>query len=173
MLVMWRLGMGKLMNAWPDVFGRIMVILHTGRVTGLPRKAPVNYTIIDDDIYCTAGFGTNCDWYQNILKTPGVEVWLPDGWWFGEAEDVTAVDNSLDTMREVLIASGFAAWLFGMFPKQMSDEELASITKDYRLIRIRRLEPRTGPDGPGDLAWVWQIATFLLLPLVFCRRKRR
>ena len=57
MLLMWRLGLGRWINLWPEVGGRIMVITHTGRKTGMRRRTPVNYTIANGDIYCTAGFG--------------------------------------------------------------------------------------------------------------------
>ncbi len=40
-------------------------------------------------------------------------------------------------MRQVLIASGFAAPLFaGVSPKTMNDEKLAELSAPYRLIRI-------------------------------------
>jgi hypothetical protein len=55
----------------------------------------------------------------------------------------------------------------------MTNEELDAATADYRLIRIRRTEARTGPGGPGELAWVWPLATMLLLPLVLFRRRKR
>ncbi len=173
MLLMWRLGLGPWLNIWPEGFGRIMVITHKGRKTGLKRYTPVNYTIIEGDIYCTAGFGKIADWHKNLLKDPHVEVWLPDGWWAGAAEDVSDAESRIELIREVLIASGFAAPLFGINPKQLDDQQLAAITESYRLVRIRRTEARTGPEGPGDLWWVWPLATFLLLPLVLRRRRRR
>ena len=37
MIWMWRLGFRRWINCWPSVGGRIMVIVHTGRVTGLKR----------------------------------------------------------------------------------------------------------------------------------------
>lgn len=173
MMLMWRLGLGPWLNIWPEGFGRIMVIIHKGRKTGLIRKTPVNYTIIDGDIYCTAGFGKGADWYQNMLKDPNVEVWLPDGWWAGTAEDISDADDRIDLMRAVLIASGFAAPLFGVDPKKMTNEALTKVTESYRLVRIRRKEARTGPEGPGDLWWVWPLATLLLLPMALGRRKKR
>jgi len=33
------------------------VITHTGRKTGRKRRTPVNYAVVRDDVYCTAGFG--------------------------------------------------------------------------------------------------------------------
>jgi deazaflavin-dependent oxidoreductase (nitroreductase family) len=173
MLLMWRLGLGSWINIWPQGFGRIMVVTHKGRKTGLKWQTPVNYTIINDDIYCVAGFGKVADWYKNMLKNPKVEIWLPDGWWAGTAEDISDAENRNQIMREVLIASGFAAPMFGLDPKKLSETALAEATQPYRLVRIRRTEARTGSDGPGDLWWVWPLATFLLLPLALSRRRKR
>lgn len=171
MLLLWRLGLGKFVNIWPERGGQIMVLVHRGRKTGLVRRTPVNYVIVDGDIYCTAGFGKIAHWYRNVMADPQVEMWLPDGWWAGEAEDVTGGPDHIFLMRQVLIASGFAAYAAGLDPLHMSDETLAEVTAPYRLLRIRRTAPRTGPGGPGDLAWVWPLATWILLPLALRRRK--
>jgi deazaflavin-dependent oxidoreductase (nitroreductase family) len=172
MLLMWRLGLGWMINYWPKGSGQIMVITHTGRKTGLKRQTPVNYALVDGELYCLSGFGMS-DWYRNILANPEVEVWLPDGWWAGVAEDVSQAGNRIALIRQVLIGSGFAAPLFGVNHTAMNDEELAAATADYRLIHIRRTEARTGPGGPGDLAWIWPVATMLLVPLMLLRRRRR
>jgi len=172
MMLMWRLGLGPWLNAWPEVGGRIMVIAHTGRKTGLRRTTPVNYAIADGELYCTSGFGSGSDWYRNIMANPQVEVWLPDGWWAGVAEDVTDSQARLPLLRQVLIDSGLAARAASINPATMTNEELDAATASYRLIRIRRTHARTGPGGPGDLAWVWPLATLILLPLVLFRRKR-
>jgi deazaflavin-dependent oxidoreductase (nitroreductase family) len=173
MLTMWRLGMGHWFNLWPEGWGQVMVITHTGRVTGKTHRTPVNFAILDGDIYCIAGFGQITDWYRNILINKEVEVWLPDGWWKGVAEDQSQSDDRPRIMRAVIIASGFVAPLFGIDPKELDDEALARISCSYKVVRIRRVSPKTGPGGPGDLSWVWQVATFILLPLVFIRRKKR
>ena len=163
MLLMWWLGLGKWINMWPSVGGRIMVISHTGRKTGLRRRTPVNYVLINGDVYCTAGFGRVSDWYRNIMAHTAVEIWLPDGCWFGETADVSDSEMRLPLMRQVLIASGFAAYLAGINPRAMTDEELDQATADYRLIRIHRTAACTGTDGPGDLAWILPVAAFALL----------
>ena len=173
MLLIWRLGLGQWLNAWPEVGGRILVITHTGRVTGLKRRTPLNYAIVDDNIYITAGFGMRSDWYRNLKANPQVQVWLPQGWWSGIAEEVTNPTQRLALMRQVLIGSGVVAPLFGIHPKTMTDEELDQATYSYRLVRIRRLQACTGPGGPGELAWVWPLATLILLPLALRHRKSR
>ncbi len=91
----------------------------------------------------------------------------------GVVEDISNSERRLALMRQVLIGSGFVARLFGFDPIHMSDTQLDATTAKYRLLHIRRAEARTGPGGPGDLAWVWPLATMLLLPLLLFGRKRR
>ena len=172
MLLMWRLGLGQWVNAWPDIGGRIMVIAHTGRKSGVKRHTPVNYAIVDGELYCTAGFGQIADWYRNISANPKVELWLPDGWWEGTAEEVTDSRKRLPLLRAVLIGSGIVAPAMGVDPKTMSDTAMDAVTRDYRLIHIRRSAARTGPGGPGDLAWVWPAATFVLIAMLWPRNRR-
>lgn len=184
MLLLWRLGLGGWVNGWPTVGGRILVLLHTGRKSGRRRRTPVNYfecisartgafrAAMDGDLYCTAGFGGVSDWYRNLLVNPMVEVWLPTGWWTGVAEDVTQQAGSLPILRQVLINSGFAAHMAGINPMTMTDEELRVVTKEYRLILIRRTAACTGAGGPGDLAWIWPLATLVLLLYRLLPKKR-
>ena len=172
MLLHWRLGLGPYANR-RELSGQIMVLVHVGRKTGRIRRTPVNYVILDGDVYCTAGFGAVADWYRNLLANPQVEVWLPHGWWAGLAEDVSDSPERLALLRQVLIASGFAARAAGLDPMRMSDEALDAASRSYRLVRIRRTQALTGPGGPGDLAWVWPAATAVLLGLLLLPRRRR
>jgi deazaflavin-dependent oxidoreductase (nitroreductase family) len=171
MIAMWRLGLGGMINFWPEVVGRIMVIQHIGRRSGLPRRTPVNYARIGEVIYCVAGYGEKTDWYRNVIANPQVEIWLPDGWWRGIAEELIGEARHIDLIRQVLVASGFAARAAGINPHQLDDAALDKLTAAYRLMRIQPVSARTGLGGPGELAWVWPLATMILLPLVF-RRKR-
>ncbi len=173
MVWLWRLGLGKHINIAPRYAGQIMVLQHSGRRSGKLYRTPVNYAIVHGEIYCVAGFGAVSDWYRNIIANPQVEVWLPNGWWAGIAEEVLDADLRLPILRQVLVASGFAARLFGVDALKLSDEELDRLTRDYRLIRIRRTVARTGEGGPGDLAWIWPLATFFLLFRLLKRRPRR
>ncbi len=172
MLLMWRLGLGRWVNLWPEVGGQIMVLTHTGRKTGLKRRTPVNYALVEGELYCTAGFGQGSDWYRNIVADPNVELWLPDGWWAGVVEEINDPAVQLPLLRAVLIGSGFAAYAAGLNPRSMTDEALDAATADYRLLHIRRTEARTGPGGPGDLAWLWPLSTLILMWLLFRRCRR-
>lgn len=166
MIALWRLGLGRWVNAWPAVGGRIMVLVNIGRRSGVQRRTPLNYASIDGDIYCISGFGRISDWYKNVIENPQIEVWLPEGWWAGVAIDVSDSEARLDVIRQVLIASGFASYLAGIWPRSISDAKLAEATADYRVLRIERTQSLATRGGPGDLLWVWPIATLALLILL-------
>ncbi len=168
-LLQWRLGLGWAMNLWPQGLGAYLVIVHTGRKTGLRRRTPVNYAQVDGEIYCTAGFGRESHWYRNITANPTVEIWLPDGRWQARAEDITG-SGQVALLRQVLINSGFVAPLMGIYPHTMNDDDLLRVTADYRLIHLKRLSPADGANGPGDLKWLW--LPLLLVGRMLLNRKR-
>ncbi len=169
-VLLFRMGLGSWGNG-TRYAGYVMVIKHTGRTTGLARHTPVNYAVIDGDVYCASALGKESDWYLNLLANPEVELWLPDSRWTGVAEDVSDLEQRVEVLRRVIIASGLAGPLFGVDPKRMRDEDYQQLLETYRLIRISQRKAATGPGGPGDLAWVWPLTTFLLLALLF--RKTR
>lgn len=170
MVVMWRLGLGRLMNVWPAGFGRMLVIEHVGRRSGNRYRTPVNFTKYGDDLYCVAAFGQRTDWYRNTMTDPAVTVWLPVGRWNAVLSDESTDPDRLDIIRRVLIDSGFAARLVGLDPHRMADAALARATADYRLIRIR-IGDRATPRSPADLGWVWLVVVGVVLAL--CRWRHR
>ena len=173
MVIMWRLGLGAWFKLWPEGFGQVMVITHRGRTSGQNYRTPVNYAFLGQKLYCIAGFGKIADWYQNIIANPAVEIWLPDGWWSGTAEDMSSCPERPEIMRAVVEASGFAGPMFGVDPRKLDSPELMKATRSYKIVQIHLAEARTGPGGPGELAVIWQIATFVLLGWVLILRKRQ
>jgi len=137
MVWMWKKGWGKQINISPKLLGRIMVIKHRGRKSGKEYLTPVNYAIVDGEIYCTAGFGSLSDWYRNMLVNPQVELWLPESKRLACAEDISDSPNRLFLLRQVIIASGFAGPTFGVNPKKLNDEQFDHATKEYRLVHFR------------------------------------
>ncbi len=173
MVAMWRLGLGRWMNVWPAGSGRIFVLGHTGRRTGSRRWTPLNFAIVDGELSCTAGFGTGSDWYRNVKAEPRVEVWTPGERWVGIVEDVSDHPERIRLLREVLVASGFAARVAGTDPRRMDDESLAAVTSPYRLLRIRRVAdaaPLPAHPRPGDLTWWWAVVAGSVVALGVCRR---
>ena len=136
MVFMWRIGMGRMINWWPAMTGRIMVIKHRGRKTGKEYLTPVNYAIVEHEIYCMAGFGSGTDWYRNLLANPDLQLWLPEGRQRAHATDVSDSPLRPILFREIAIASGFAAPLFGVDPRKLTDDQMAKIGKDYRFVHF-------------------------------------
>lgn len=133
---MLRIGLGWTMNIMPSVSGRIMVIKHRGRKSGKKYLTPVNYALVDGEVYCTAGFGSVSDWYKNIMANPQVVLRLPEGKRKARAEDVTDSPRRVFLMRQVIIGSGFAGPLFGVDQRKLNDEQLDAVTKEYRLVHF-------------------------------------
>jgi deazaflavin-dependent oxidoreductase (nitroreductase family) len=168
MVAMWRLGLGRWVNVWPSGPGRIFVLGHTGRRTGSRRWTPLNYAMVDGELYCTAGFGTASDWYRNVMAQPRVEVWPPGERWVGVVEEVSDHPERIPLLREVLVASGFAARVAGIDPRRMDDKSLVAATSPYRLLRIRRAEvaePLPAHPRPGDLSWWWAVVAAFAVAL--------
>lgn len=172
MVFMWKLGLGKLLNCWPKGLGQFIVLTHYGRKSGKKYLTPVNYAEIEGKVYCTAGFGVQSDWYQNIIHNPIIEIWMSNGWWKVKAQDFSNQPDRVKLMREVLVGSGFAAPLFGIHHTKMDDDELDQATKDYRLLQFVRTGERTGVDGPGEFAWIWPIISFLLIFILGTRKRK-
>lgn len=66
MVMMWRLGLGRLVNIWPRGSGRMLVLGHTGRAGGLRRWTPLNYARVDGQLYCVSGFGDRLRHGRNL-----------------------------------------------------------------------------------------------------------
>jgi len=173
MVLAYRLGQGHWLTSFPRVAPQIMILTHTGRRTGLKHKTPVAYAVVDGDVYCAVSTGEKTHWLHNIKADPHVEVWLPDGWWNGVAEEVTDPALRTPLMRQVMASSGIPARALGIHSTTTTDEELARKTAAFRLFRIHLKEERTGPGGPGDLAWVWPLVILFLLSRISRRRRRK
>lgn len=162
-VLMWKLGMSKLLNAWPAVLGKMMVVKHTDRLTGKDLYTPVNYVEENGTIFCTSFIDRYNDWMIDLVGNPQIEIWLPDGWFSAEAEIVEEGIDRTSRLKAVLNASGFAAPLMGLYPKSMDDFEFGQVAEGFRLVKIKRQSARTGPEGPGSLAWIWPLLLFAVL----------
>ncbi len=172
-VAMWKLGLGKWINILPDVLGRTMVLTHSGRKSGQAYQTPVNYAVADGDVFCVARHGRQTDWLRNVQANPQVQVWLPNGWWAGTAEEVTDDNVRIPLLRQVLINGGWLTPMTGIYPNTMTDRELLAAAGDTPVIRIRRTEARTGENGPAEYAWLWPLASLLLVLLLLRRRCKR
>jgi deazaflavin-dependent oxidoreductase (nitroreductase family) len=178
MLLLWRLGLGWQMAN--PVSGYIMVLATKGRRSGERRLVPLNFAENGDAIYCLAGFGKTTHWLLNLQADPECEVWLPDGRRLGgRAKVVAAEGRRVEMVREVLVRSGFAAKLAepGVDPSTASADVIAGLGARpghrYEIVEIELGDDVVGPDGPGDLTWVWPVVGLMgLCWYMFSRRPR-
>lgn len=140
-LRLWRWHLGWAMSIVPPLSGKTMVIGHVGRTSGLRRQTPLNYAVLEGDVWCTTH--ERAQWLRNVRASPEVTVWLPlRRPRRGHAEILPADETRVDRLRAVLLASGFAAWHFaGLHPRRDSDAVLLAECRDYRLVRIVRGDP--------------------------------
>jgi len=178
MLLMWRLGL-RWMMASPTT-GYLMVLATTGRKSGERRLVPLNFAEDGDNIFCLAGFGKTTHWLLNLQADPDCEVWLPDGRRLrGHGEIVTIESHRIARVREVLVRSGFAAKVAepGVDARTAPDSVIAALGPDrdrrYEIVEIKLGAAISGPEGPGDLTWVWPAIGAAALAGWLMRRRRR
>jgi deazaflavin-dependent oxidoreductase (nitroreductase family) len=168
MVPLFRLGLGPLVGN--PLTGYIMVLKTTGRKTGLTRYAPVNYAIIEGNVYCTAGFGKRSHWYRNLKAHPGLEVMLPGRTIQGPAEEVEDLEEKLTAFRQIMKNGGVAGFSLGFNPYTVSDEALKKKAVDYPVLRIRPTGLGSGAGDPGG--WMWGLWVGVMLGLMIRRKKQ-
>ncbi len=174
MVPAFRLGLGPVLGS--PFGGYIMVLKTRGRLTGRWRYTPLNYAIANGCVYWIAGFGKISHWYRNIIAEPNVELTLPASAVAGKAELVSDAAECQMAIRQVMINSGFAAFLFGGFnPYTLSEQRLKELAKDYLVFRLRPAGIGSGPSDPAGWRWFWPTLIFslALLRLVFWLFLRR
>ena len=163
MVPIFRLGIGPFFGN--PIWGYMMVLKTTGRKSGKTRYSPVNYAILNGNIYCMAGWGQVADWYRNLLLSPQIEMILPGRALAGIAEEVNGSTERITALRKVLKAGGFAGFMLGFNPYTASDEKLAEKTKGVPLIRIKPCGIGSGASDPGGWLWIPIVISMVLLAL--------
>ncbi|MGP3921039.1 nitroreductase family deazaflavin-dependent oxidoreductase [Nonomuraea sp. 10N515B] len=96
---LWRLPIQLFrMKLGPLVGRRIMLLTHTGRVSGRPRQAVVEIVQNDKSSYVVAsGFGPRADWYRNVMATPEVTIQIG-----GQVRQAVATPIEADEGAEIM-----------------------------------------------------------------------
>ncbi|MFF4419032.1 nitroreductase family deazaflavin-dependent oxidoreductase [Streptosporangium sp. NPDC001559] len=91
-ILLYRVGLGPLMGH------RVMLLTHTGRVSGRRRQAVIEVVHHDEHGYFAAsGFGVKADWYRNVMATPEVTVQVG-----GHVLQVTATPVETEAGAEIM-----------------------------------------------------------------------
>jgi hypothetical protein len=166
MVPIFRIGLGPFVGN--PITGYIMVLKTIGRRTGKVRYAPVNYAIVNDHLYCMAGFGSGTHWYRNLQSQPKTVIITPSGSVKGIAETIPITEEAVHIMRLLLKNSGLAGFFAGFNPYSVADAELLDRMKEYPLVRISSTGVRSGAGDPGG--WLWLlcvVVTVAILLVVF------
>ena len=168
MVPVFRMGLGPFVGN--PITGYIMVLKTIGCKTGLERYAPVNYAILDGDIYCLSGFGKIAHWYKNLQIQPQIDLILPSATLSGTAASVIDADERLRAARQILKNSGFAGFMAGYNAWKISDEDLRQKGSEMIVIRITPNGVLPGIADPSGKLWLWLtllvIALFVILASV-------
>lgn len=165
MAPLFRLGLGFLVTN--PLTGYIMTLKTKGRKSGKIRYTPVNYAIMDGNVYCMAGFGRRTHWYLNLIANPDMEMILPGRAIAARAEEVTDPEESLQAGKLIIRSSGLAGFMEGYNPFNPPEDKLKATLKRAPIIRLRPMGIGSGPaDSQG---WLWitvYVAVILALFLI-------
>ncbi|GAB4481938.1 MAG: hypothetical protein Kow00124_30190 [Anaerolineae bacterium] len=171
-ILLWRMGLGPLL-------GRIfMLITHTGRTSGLPRRTVVEYHRLEDGrkvIPCA--FGERAQWYRNIAADPRVTIQTADG-----VERVSARrlrgDDELLAAYNVLMrrnALMMRPYLESLGINPADPIELLEKRDRVYLLTFDPTDEPTPPPVEADLTGAWAVIgaalALILLPGLLRRRR--
>ncbi|HET9655495.1 MAG TPA: nitroreductase/quinone reductase family protein [Kineosporiaceae bacterium] len=139
-LVLWRLRLGWCMSICPPLLGRVMLISHTGRKSGIVRQTPVNYRMIDGSVWLMAL--PAAAWWRNLQAEPRTELHLPFRRRRGVVKEVPIDAEHLGQIRAVLTSGGWiAATLDRFHGRRASDAEVLEHVHGFHLLQVVDLEP--------------------------------
>ena len=150
---LWRLGLGPLLGR------QMMLITHTGRKSGLPRRAMTERHVYNGRAYAPSGFGGRSQWVKNLQVDPRATIQAAHG-----PESVLAVrvedDEELLGILEVLgkrYGPLYNAFLASFDIEPNREDILAKKDRLY-FIRFDPTDQSTPPPLPADLVWIWPFA---------------
>ena len=165
---LWRLGLAP-------VIGQVMMLItHTGRRSGLPRRTMVEYFKMDGVKYVASGFGSQAQWYRNIEADPHVTIQTADGVERVRARRLTDGETLLRLLERVRTRDGplYHVYLQALDVQPEKDDILAKLDRFYWLTFDPTDEP-TPPPLQADRVWVLPAIAAGLLGLLILLRKRK
>ena len=151
-IVLWRLGLAP-------VVGRLFVLLTTsGRKSGLPRRAMLEYFRSEKHLYVVSAFGAKAHWYQNLLADPRVVVQSARGAQTMRATRVTD-DEELLTIYEFFLRRypPFIGAFLNALGIENNPADVVAKKERLHFVRLEESEEAAPPPLKADLVWVWLV----------------
>lgn len=166
---LWRLGLA------PVIGHHMMLITHTGRKSGLPRRTMTECYRLDGRKYAPCAFGPKAQWYKNIAADPRVTIQTADGAESALAVRVTGDDEIVALFdavgrRAKPMLDAYLAFL------EMENNPEDIIAKKDRVywFRFDPTDEITPPPLAEDLRWLWPLSlVFLVAALLLIRGKKK
>jgi deazaflavin-dependent oxidoreductase (nitroreductase family) len=176
-VLFYRMGLGWLANT-----GHIMILTTRGRKSGEPRHVAVEYRTHGSKVFVVSGWGTQPQWYRNVLADPNVTLQMGDKTYAAQA---LVVDRPGEALRVLNLFRRRAPFVYDPLIAHMSQADevdprtLPDVSDRFTIVRFNRLdgvEPPL-PTVRVDLAWVMPVslavsAVTLVLLVVFTRARR-
>lgn len=165
---LWRLGLGPLMGQV------MMMITHTGRKSGLPRRTLVEFHRLNGKKYAPSGFGGQSQWYRNIHADPHVTIQTSDGTEHAIATRVTNDEEILALLLDKMKNRPNGDWMLKLYLEtldiQPTPEDIIAKKDRIYWLRFDPTDEPTPPPLKADLVWIWPIL-ILITVLVGLRLK--
>lgn len=163
-----RLGLRPLVGRW------FLLMTHTGRKSGQPRHTALEYRLgINGNLYSISGYGTQSQWYKNILANPIVNIQWLGGIEAYEAYPIT--DEAEFRMGIQLYQSQLSQSLDVFLQREGIANDMDSIIANrdrIYMIGFKHTDATPPATLEADLKWVWYVVTGLLALLLLRGRKR-
>jgi deazaflavin-dependent oxidoreductase (nitroreductase family) len=145
-ILLWRLGFGPL-------FGSLIMILSTqGRKSGLPRRTPLEYHVVNGRPYVVAAWPQS-DWYQNLQANTHVTVQTAAGSQSMVARRVTS-DEELSALFDYAESHPTLRMIWEALSIDFSRQSFLADRERYHIITFEPTTEITPPPLPVDLWWV-------------------
>ncbi|MBI9051792.1 MAG: nitroreductase family deazaflavin-dependent oxidoreductase [Anaerolineaceae bacterium] len=139
-ILLFKIGLG-----W--IFGkRFLLLHHTGRKSGLPRKVVLEVPKYDKETntyYVNAGFGPKSDWFRNIQKQPQNSIQVGNKTHKVIAKQVSAEESGqimLEFAKKYPFEAKFIAKGVGYYDVGDADEDWINLGREMIFVALRPVD---------------------------------
>jgi deazaflavin-dependent oxidoreductase (nitroreductase family) len=169
-VTLWRTGLGS-------IIGQVILLMtHTGRKSGLPRRTALEYQSADSGKrYVISAFGEKAQWYQNVMADPIVTIQTNRG---TEAVEVRRVTDDGEVIAAISLFMDRNPMLTTEYLRSLgikhTQEDLIANKDRFHIITFEPTDAAAPPPQEIDLKWIWWVVgAFVALRLLTGRKKRK
>ena len=161
-IYLYRMGLGRIIGQY------IILITHTGRKSGLPRRTLTEFHIAENGKkYVPSGFGAKAQWYKNIMADPRVTLQSKDGIEHMRGYRVTD-DAELLMVHGLIGRRNPVMWTAYLENRGVENSNTGIIAgkDEIFVLGFDSTDEATPPPQEVDLWWLWLIPAVIMLVLL-------